>query len=153
MKGAIVGVVAAGLTAGVALAQAGNPAPALLGGGAMYEPYTGTAKITKVEKTEASKAQANAAGGPGYEGYEVSFVFTPDAEVKQNWAREAAQKERPFKLTNSWYPGEQYLKKYGIEVGKTFKCTMRVATSGTASPLVFDLEGVNARDYSETVKR
>jgi hypothetical protein len=121
-----------------------------LGGPCAYASYPGQAKITRIEKTEQSKEQAKAVGGPGYEGFEVWFAFVTDKEVKQDWAKEALKKEHLLQLCNSWYPGERWLKKYGLEKGKTLKCTLKAITSGTCTPVLFEFDGVNATDYFET---
>lgn len=120
------------------------------GGPCTYESYPGHATITRVEKTEQSKDQAKAIGGPGYEGYEVSFSFVTDKVIKQAWAKEALQKEHLLELQNSWYPGEQYLKKYGLKKGKPLKCTLKAITSGTCTPVIFEFDEVNTIDYFET---
>ena len=43
-----------------------------------------------------------------------------------------------------------YLKKYGIEKGKTMKCTLKAITSGTCTPVIFEFDEVNTADYFET---
>jgi hypothetical protein len=121
-----------------------------VGGPCTYDSYPGHATITRIEKTEQSKDQAKAIGGPGYEGYEVSFSFVTDKVIKQPWAKEALKKEHLLELQNSWYPGERYLKKYGLEKGKTLKCTLKAITSGTCTPVIFEFDEVNTIDYFET---
>jgi hypothetical protein len=124
--------------------------PDRVGGQCTYESYPGQATITRIEKTEQSKDQAKTVGGPGYEGYEVLFSFTTDKEIKQAWAKEVLKKEHLLDLRNSWYPGEQFLKKYGLVKGKVLKCTLKAITSGTCSPVVFEFDEVNTIDYFET---
>jgi len=124
--------------------------PDRAGGPCTYESYPGQATITRIEKTEQSKDQAKVVGGPGYEGYEVSFLFVTDKAIKQAWAKEALKKEHLLDLRNSWYPGEQFLKKYGLEKGKVLKCTLKAITSGTCTPVVFEFDEVNTIDYFET---
>jgi hypothetical protein len=124
--------------------------PNRVGGPCTYESYPGQATITRIEKTEQSKDQIKTVGGPGYEGYEVSFSFMTDKTIKQAWAKEALKKEHLLELRNSWYPGEQFLKKYGIEKGKVLKCTLKAITSGTCTPVVFEFDEVNTIDYFET---
>jgi len=130
--------------------KAGGRVGGFVGGRSTYEDYAGKATITKIEKTERSKAQVKVNGGPGYEGYAIWFTFSTDKELKQEWAKNALKKERLLQLTNSWYPGPKYLEKYGIKKGQTFKCTMKVITSGTSSPIVFRFEGLDRADYFET---
>ncbi|HBH87106.1 MAG TPA: hypothetical protein DDY17_05845 [Syntrophaceae bacterium] len=122
----------------------------LAGGPCTYDGYPGQAKITRIEMTGQSKGQANVVGGPGYEGYEIWFSFVTDKEIKQDWAKEALKKEHLLKLSNSWYPGEKYLKKYGLEKGKLLRCTLKVITSGTCTPVIFEFDEVNTIDYFET---
>jgi hypothetical protein len=124
--------------------------PDRAGGPCTYESYPGQATITRIEKTEQSKDQAKVVGGPGYEGYEVSFSFVTDKAIQQVWAKEALKNEHLLDLRNSWYPGEQFLKKYGLEKGKVLKCTLKAITSGTCTPIVFEFDEVNTIDYFET---
>ena len=124
--------------------------PDRAGGPCTYESYPGQATITRIEKTEQSKDQAKTVGGPGYEGYEVLFSFMTNKEIKQAWAKEALKKEHLLDLRNSWYPGEQFLKKYGLVKGKVLKCTLKAITSGTCTPVVFEFDEVNTIDYFET---
>lgn len=130
--------------------EGASAAPPMLGGPTAYEQYAGRATIVRVLKTEASKAQAATYGGPGYEGFEVWFAFEADREITQKWGQNAAGKDQILQLVNSWYPGEKYLEKYGLAQGKSLPCVMKVAVSGTASPVVFELQGVNRADYFES---
>jgi hypothetical protein len=146
------------LTAVFAMAVTGSPggnahgAPpsgGLLGGPSVYAEYAGTAVITRVEKTDRSRAQAHP-GGPGYEGFEVAFMFTTERRIAEPFAERAAGREQLFLLTNSWYPGERYVAKYGLAVGKAIPCVMKVIRAGSSSPVLFDLKGVNPSDYFES---
>lgn len=137
-----------GLTA--SLGNAFAVPPDRVGGPCTYESYPGQATITGVEKTEQSKDQAKVTGGPGYEGYEVTFSFVTDKTIKEPWGKEALKKEHLLQLKNSWYPGEQFVKKYGLEKGKTLKGTLKAITSGTCTPVLFEFDDVNTADYFET---
>jgi hypothetical protein len=121
-----------------------------IGGPCVYSSYPGVAKITRIEKTDASREQAETIGGPGYEGYEVWFAFKTDQEIKEKWARDTVEREHLFQLDNSWYPGPQYLEKYGFKVNKTYDCTLNVITKGTCSPTVFKFSKINTHDYFES---
>jgi len=120
------------------------------GGPCEYADYEGTATITRVEKTEQSSGQAKSPGGPGYEGYEVWFRFGTDQEVRQEFARPKTSGEQLFKLANSWHPGERYIKKYGVEPGKSYRCVFKVITKGTCTPTIFDMTGLKKDDYFES---
>ena len=63
------------------------------------------------------------------------------------------KKEHLLQLRNSWYPGEKFIEKYGIEVGKTFKCTLCVIKSGTSTPIIFEFDDIDTTDYFETQKK
>jgi len=124
----------------------------VIGGPCIYSHYPGRATITRIEKTEESKNQTKTSGGPGYEGYEVWFVFKPDQEIKEDWARKSMERERLFRLANSWYPGPQYLKKYNIKVGNDYPCTLKVQTRGTCTPIIFEFGQLKRDDYFESHK-
>ena len=125
-----------------------NPmSPRLVGGLSTYDRYPGVATITRIQKTDASRAQLATAR---YEGFEVWFKFTPDQPIRQEWAAKKAEEEHLFLLMNSWYPGPRYIEKYGIAVGKQYRCTLAVLTSGTSAPLVFEFEGLDRCDFFES---
>ncbi|MDD5555980.1 MAG: hypothetical protein PHN82_01895 [bacterium] len=124
---------------------------ARVGGPCEYDDYPGTAVITRIIRTPRSRAQAAAKGGAGYEGVEVWFAFTPDGEIAEDWARKAAGREQLFQLANSWYPGERYLLKYGIEPEKSFRCVYRVIRKGTCTPALFEFTDPRQDDYFESL--
>jgi hypothetical protein len=120
------------------------------GGECVYNTYDGVAKITRVEKTEESRKQANTPGGPGYEGYEVSYVISLGEPISESWAKDVATKQYPFTLKNSWYPGERYLEKYGLEVGAELPIHVQIITSGTCTPVILEFPTVDREDYFES---
>ena len=126
-----------------------DAAPLKVGGGCKYDDHPGTATITKIVKTEASKQQS---GSTGYEGFEVLFTFKPDAEIKDGLGAKAAKWEHLFQIGGGAYPGPQYLKKYKLEVGKTYRGTMSIITSGTCTPVIIKLDGVDPIDFFEGKK-
>ncbi len=127
--------------------------PAKVGGPCTYTDYPGTATVTRIEKTEKSSRQAKVSGGAGYEGHEVWFVFKADQEVKEERARKYIEKEHLFLLSNSWYPGPLYLKKYNIKVDGSYPCTLRVLTKGTCTPVVFKFTELRRDDYFESLEK
>ena len=117
-----------------------------LGGPCLYRDYPGKATITKIVKTKASKAQLKSAG---YEGYEVWYKYEPKWEIPEEDRHDQLKSEQQFQLANTWYPGDQYIKKYGLKVGKELPCTYSVIKSGTCTPVQFNLEGPDPVDYFE----
>lgn len=146
-------LVGAGMLVAHAGFSSGQPAPyriargIYVGGPCDYARYEGTATIIRIEKTQSSIEQASVEGGPGYEGYEVLFVFQTDKAIKEAWAQDVLDKEHLILLNNSWYPGPEFIKKYQIAVGKTFKATLCVITKGTCSPIDFEFSEIDLRDY------
>lgn len=143
------GFLLAAVVSGFALAASSGIGPRV-GGPSTYEDIPGTAKIVKVAKTPDSIRQATIGGSAGYEGFEVRFLFTADAgatvpELGRAWAA----REHLLQLCNSWYPGPQFIAKYGLKEGATFKATMSVIKSGVSTPVLFRLEGVDTIDYFE----
>jgi hypothetical protein len=128
-------------------AAAAPPDPPREGGPCRYEEVAGTAVITRVEQTVASAAQATVAGGPGYPGYEVHFRFEPVAAPAGG---ESLAGEHPWRLRNSWYPGQRFLDKYGLAADRPFPARARLLREGTCTPLHFVLEGPDDTDYFES---
>ncbi|HCN78939.1 MAG TPA: hypothetical protein DIT13_17320 [Verrucomicrobiales bacterium] len=123
--------------------------PAIVGGPCTYDDHPGSATITRIEKTEASKQQSETTG---YEGFEVRFTFKPDAPLKDDLGARAATWEHSFQIGSGTYPGPEYLAKYKLEAGKTFRGTMSVIQSGTCTPVIVKLEGVDPADFFEGKK-
>lgn len=152
-------VVAASMTSCGAFGQgeAGGARPTprenmKVGGSCEYVDYTGTATITRMMSTDQSRVQATTLGGAGYPGFEIWFSFKTDAKIAQDWARKVVEREHPFRLANSWYPGERYINKYGIKVGNVYPCTLKIITRGTCTPAIFKFPGDKDRDYFESKK-
>ena len=122
-----------------------NLMPRTGGGPCEYKIYKGSARITSVRKKEMPKGH----GGPSHESYEVKFSFSPRKEIKEAHGR-VKGREYTLKLTNSWYPGPKFLKKYGIEEGKSFDCYLQVITKGTCTPVLFDFPAIDRSDYFES---
>lgn len=131
------------------------PAAALAQGGAIggcgdYTSIDGSARITSIEETAQSKAQATVSGGPGYAGYEVRFDFTPDQPVGDSETQAWIAKPHDLQLANSWYPGPEFLKKYGLRTGSEIPAVLKVQGSGPCTPFVFEFPSVDTADYFET---
>jgi len=121
------------------------------GGECIYEKYPGVATIEEIKKTNESAGQVDIEGGPGYEGYEVWFSFKPKCRIDEDWAaKQVKERKYLFQLINSWYPGPEYLKKYGIKEGKKFDSTLKVITKGTCTPIIFEFAKVKQDDYFES---
>ena len=109
------------------------------------ERYEGIARIVSVQKKEMPKGYR----GPSHESYEVKFSFSAEEKIKEPHGR-VEVKEHTLKLTNSWYPGPKFLRKYGIEVDRSFDCYLKVITKGTCTPILFDFPAINLSDYFES---
>jgi hypothetical protein len=111
------------------------------GGPCAYKKYRGRAKIISIKPKHENS-------GYSHEIFEVKFAFTPDRKVDEPFAQTDG-KQFELQLTNSWYPGPRFLKKYGIEVGKEFDCYMKVITRGTCTPVIFEFPSIKLDDYFE----
>ena len=121
----------------------------VIGGPCIYSHYSGSVTIIRIEKREESTKQARTSGGPGYAGYEVWFTFKTNQPIKEEWAHKNIERERLFRLANSWYPGPRYLEKYNIKAGSNYKCTLKVITMGTCTPIIFEFSQLKQDDYFE----
>ena len=113
-----------------------------------YVDYPGTATIVAVERAPDDDPQGR---GAAEAGYVVRFAFKPKQPVKEELGRAwlARHREQEFLLSNGWRPGGEYLKKYGITKGRALPATMHVIVMGTSTPVLFDLDGVDATDFFE----
>ena len=119
----------------------------LVGGPCEYKKYKGQARIVSIRKMELPDNY----GGPSYENYEVKFSFHTDEIVKERHGQ-VEGKQYLLLLNNSFYPGPEFLKKYGIEKDKHFDCYLKVIIRGTCTPVLFDFPTIDLGDYFENKK-
>lgn len=124
-----------------------KPAQKVVGGPCEYKQYKGKATIVSVRQ----KKLPDYCERPSYETYDVKFCFTPEEKGGETNAK-VEEREYVLMLTNSSYPGLQFLQKYGIEVGKSFDCYLKVITKGTCTPIIFDFPTIDLGDYFENEK-
>lgn len=117
-----------------------------------YTSYAGQARIVRISRTAASIAQAKVMGGAGYEGYEVWFRFVPESAIVDDRIQTLLGRDHLLTLNNSWYVGSAYLEKYKIVAEKSFPCVMKVIKEGTGTPVVFEFETIDRKDYFESRK-
>jgi len=122
-----------------------RPPPKVGGGPCEYKTYSGHAEILSVRLKKLPKGYP----GPPHESYEVRFLFFPDHHIDESYAQ-VEGKPQILTLTNSWYPGPRFLRKYGIQEGKIFDCHLKVITNGTCTPVVFDFPTIDRGDFFES---
>jgi len=127
--------------------------PMIVGGPCSYEKFRGTGRIISIQQTGQSKQQAVYSG---YEGFEIKFKFMPVDPLNienvtwVNNIQDILDREYLLLLTNSWYPGKNYLEKYSITENATFGGELLLITKGTCSPIGFRFDTINTTDYFET---
>ena len=116
----------------------------VVGGQCDYKKYEGQATIVSIDRKEPPDNYR----GPAYENYEVKFTFHADETIQEKHGRIEGRKFLLL-LKNSWYPGPKFLKKYGIEEGRSFDCYLKVIIRGTCTPIIFDFPTIDRGDYFE----
>lgn len=124
----------------------------IVGGPCSYDAINGSCKITTITQTDDSKKQAEITGGPGYAGYDVKFSFTPSNAAELKGKESMLRKENTLMLTNSWYPGQEYLVKYNIKDNAVFDCELDLINKGTCTPVIYKFDNIDTTDYFETKK-
>lgn len=126
----------------------------LVGGRCTYDYYNGSCRICSIEQTLESIHQAEVEGGPGYAGYEVRYEFIPaaplPAEIMSMVNRSISGCSNLLELCNSWYPGPRFLQKYNITEGAVFDGNMSVIKTGTCTPVIIEMKGIDRCDYFES---
>jgi hypothetical protein len=112
-----------------------------------YVSIQGHAEILRVQQTPDSISQAQVLGGPRYEGYEVWFRFRPESDDPLDRIQKIIIREHLLTLNNGWYVGSRFLEKYGIQTGKSFPCILKVIEKGACTPVVFEFETIDLKDY------
>ena len=131
---------------GVVDSAAEKSAPRVVGGPCEYRQYKGRAMIVSVRKKEMCKNY----GEPSVK-YEVKYSFFSEEEIEETYGQ-VEGREYILMLTNSRYPGPEFLEKYGIEAGKSFECYLKVITRGTCTPVLFDFPTIDLGDCFEYKK-
>lgn len=109
-----------------------------MGGPCEYNQYRGKARIASVTRM-AEQHQ-------GREKFEVKFIFLPEEEIKESFAR-VEGREFLLLLANSTYPEGLFLDRYQVKPGRVFDCILKVIRKGTCTPMMFDFPGINLSDY------
>ena len=114
----------------------------IVGGPCEYRAYPGQAKIVSINKVQLKEDANDSSKGQ----YEVKFSFHPDLEIEEAYGQ-VEGKNYSLLLNNSSYPNPRFLRKYGIELGKSFDCYMMVITQGTCTPILFEFPTIDLSDY------
>jgi hypothetical protein len=109
-----------------------------MGGPCEYNQYRGKARITSVKGLPDPNQ--------GREKFEVKFVFLPEEDIKESFAR-VEGKEFLLLMANSTYPESGFLNRYQVKPGNVYDCILKVIRKGTCTPMLFDFPGINLSDY------
>ncbi len=114
-----------------------------------YSEFSATAEVIKIERTTQSIRQKN--GKPFYSGVEILFKLNTIDKIEDKEALKFISMEYIFKLNNGWYPGDRYISKYGIRVGKKYSGILFIKKSGVCDKnVMFKLVELNGGDYFES---
>ena len=112
-----------------------------------YIDYVGTAEILTIEQPSDPNKYSSP---PCYDGYVVTYELSDNLSKLCDKSMGYFNENKWILVLGSGYlPGPEYLKKYEIEPGKIFKCTLSLQKSGPCTPCVIDLDGVDRFDYFE----
>ena len=119
-----------------------------VGGPCSYADYPGAASI--IEVTPIPQPKDLLARLP-YQPYRVLFTFAPAKPLANALFQPA--KVHELTLSGGTPVGPEFLKKYGIRQGASFRTDLHLITSGTCSPVVFTFHGIDVYDRFEFKKR
>jgi hypothetical protein len=126
---------------GVPLLRAGSEGfQGRMGGPCEYNHYQGKARITSIKELPEPNQ--------GREKFEVKFIFLPEEEIKESFAR-VEGREFLLLLANSTYPDGRFLDRYQVKPGRVFDCILKVIRKGTCTPMMFDFPGINLSEYEK----
>lgn len=112
-------------------ALASSAAPPRIGGPCAYKPYPGEAEIVSVKSNP-----------DGLGTFEIKFLFHPHDVIEGKFAG-VKDRRGSLRFSDSSYPHEDFVRRYGIQTGKRFPCIMNVITKGTCTPILFDFPTLN----------
>ncbi len=114
----------------------------------VYKTYSANAKVIQIHQTSNSINQVNSTAG--YEGYEILFKITTNETITEEFAKDTLNSSFLFLLNNGWYPGSQYINKYGIKEYQSYSGTLRIRTSGNCDKnITFEIKEFQGDDYFE----
>lgn len=131
----------------VLLPETALPQAQRVGGPCSYENYPGAISIIAVEPIPQPK---NPSARLPYQPYRVIFTFAPAKPVPHPVFQPGKTQE--LTLSGGTPPGPEFLKRYGIHPGASFKTDLHLITSGTCSPVVFTFHGIDVFDRFEFKK-
>lgn len=97
-----------------------------MGGQCNYKKYSGKAEIISITHKSGF-----------YEKYEIKFSFHAEEEIKEDFAS-TEHKKYLLLMNDSSNPGSDFVNRYEIMEGKQFDCYMKVITTGTCTPVLFE---------------
>lgn len=120
--------------------------PQVVGGKCTYRDIPGTVVILSAEKT--TDPQKNA------DGIEVKYEFKPEKKLEEGPAANYLKQfpTETFELVDSSLPGPKYVEKYGLKKDAKFAGVLKEITTGTCTPIILEIKGVDRTDYFEKAK-
>lgn len=102
-----------------------------VGGPCEYKKYKGKAEIVSITQRPDASGE-----------YEVKFSFHPEEQIQEAFAKVDGKK---WSLLPDGSPhlDADFLRKYGVEAGKSFDCYMDVITKGTCTPVRFEFPTID----------
>lgn len=117
--------------------------PQRVGGPCAYNEVPGVFDIVSVAPVPPGQETMR----PPYPPFRVLFTFKPDRPAPE--VAHLLGRVHPLRLTSGADPGPEFLKRYGIRPGVRFTGAIRVIRSGTCTPFLFHLNGVDTSDLFE----
>ncbi|GAB6036007.1 hypothetical protein JCM15519_05660 [Fundidesulfovibrio butyratiphilus] len=117
--------------------------PHRVGGPCTYDDVPAVFTVVSVKPVPPSEAF----GSPPYRPYRTLFTFKTKRRAPD--VAHLLGRAHPLVLTSGADPGPDFLKRYGIRPGVRFKGSVRVIRSGTCTPFLFHLDGVDTSDLFE----
>lgn len=119
-----------------------------VGGPCAYDTFPGAVTIISVEPVPQPKSLQSRLP---YQPYRVQFTFAPSKPVPPPLFQPG--KAHELTLSGGTPPGPEFLKKYGIRPGASFRAELHLITYGTCTPVTYTLHGVDVFDRFEFKKR
>jgi len=102
-----------------------------IGGSCAYKQYEGITEIISIKERSYPKIDS----------YEIKFMFYPDAEIEEQFAKTEGREFLLLTKRGS-YPRATFIMENNIEVGKVLDCTLNVIIKGSCTPIIFEFPSI-----------
>lgn len=117
--------------------EAAEQTSSMVGGPCEYRDYPGEAEVLSVARIGGKQDRRP-------DEYEVKCRFHPRRPIEEPFAQVSAREFRLL-VENDENPGQRFIDKHDLKVGKRIPCVLRAIVQGTCTPILYEFPWTHSR--------